>query len=211
MKHLKTLLVALPFSVAISTGALASQSGAKTHPVVQNLTGPIATIKAPVSSEFRSIKARNLIDRSRFNLNISSHKHGIKVRETGGCSWTRAADWFSPSASWSNCGTSRNWHTGTATVRMTNSIYPLKVGSTGRYVRESVSHTGRTHSRTTQCQVTKAVEVVRRGKADTPAFVVACNDGKRLRTTWYAPGIGPIAYREVHHRNGLQEAWVRTN
>ncbi len=209
MKHLKTLLVALPFSIAISTAALAS--GTQTHPVVQKLTSPIATIKWPSSSEFRSIKARSLIDRSRFNLNVSGHKGGMKVRETGGCTWTRPADWFSPSTGWANCGTSRNWHTATATVRVTNSLYPLKVGATGVYVRTALSHTGRTHTRTTRCKVTKAVEVLRRGKAATPAFVVACNDGKRLRTTWYAPGIGPIAYREVHNTNGLQEAWVRTN
>ena len=211
MKHTKIFLVAIPLIFTITTGAQAGQSGSKTQPVSQKLTAPIASVKAPSRSEFSSIRARSLIDGSKFNLKVGGHKRGIKVRETGGCTWTRPADWFSPSTSWSNCGTSRNWHTATARVRVTNSLYPLKVGATGRYVRSAVSHTGRKHTRTTRCKVTKAVEVLRRGKAATPAFVVACNDGKRLRTTWYAPGIGPIAYREMHKKNGLQEAWVRTN
>jgi hypothetical protein len=38
---------------------------------------------------------------------------------------------------------------------------------------------------------------------------VVCRDGTRTRTTWFAPGEGPVAFRKVHDRDGVEEAWVR--
>jgi hypothetical protein len=97
----------------------------------------------------------------------------VRFRESDGCVSTRWGDGFARSDSWAGCADSRNWHTG----------------------RAAVSHTGRRYTRDTVCRVTDAVEVVRAGRAPTPAFVVDCDDGKRVRTTWYAAGEGPVAFR----------------
>ncbi len=208
MNHFYSLLAILPIVAALSTGAQAAENAL---PTTKNLTTPIAPLSAPTRSEFSSISARNLIDGSRIKLAVSGHKDGMQVREKSGCSWTRQADWFAPSTSWQNCGTSRNWHTATASVRVLNSLYPLKVGARGSYERRALSHTGRENTRRTNCKVTDSVKVLRPGKDATPAFVVVCDDTRRVRTTWYAPGIGPIAFRKVHDKNGLEESWVRTN
>ncbi|WP_282606120.1 hypothetical protein [Pelagibius sp. Alg239-R121] len=181
------------------------------RPETQSLTASISPVQKPTAAELRSMTVTSLENGERMSFSVRSFGNGIRVTEDSGCVWTRAGDWFSPSDSWSNCGVSNNWHTGQAKVRELDSLYPLKVGSVGRYERSAVSHTGRSYTRETRCEVTDAVEVVRPGQIATPAFVVECNDKSRRRTTWYAPGKGPVAYHEVHRRNGVEEAWVRTN
>lgn len=133
----------------------------------------------------------------------------VAVRQSDGCAWTRSGDWFAPSDSWTDCGPGQSWRTGKAEVRVQETLWPLEVGAVGRYERDAVSSTGRSYTRATTCTVRDAVAVLRDGQAPTPAFVVECVDGKRVRTTWYAPGEGPIAFRKWHETNGVEEAWVR--
>ena len=158
---------------------------------------------------FGGFQVASLIDGSNSSFDVQPYGNGVRVRENDGCVWTRTADWFSPSDSWANCGTSQNWHSAQAQVRQLDSLYPLRIGSQGRYERQSTSHTGRTRTRQTVCQVTGAVDVVRPGHPDTPAYVVECDDTKRVRTTWYAPGQGPIAFTQVSNTRGLEESWIR--
>jgi hypothetical protein len=214
MKCLSSLLFALLLAACSAGGIQVPDLAALFEPPppdTRALSGPIRTVTRPAAALPREMEVTSLVDGTRKTFMTQPYGNGVRVRESNGCVWTRADDWFSPSDSWANCGLSSNWHTAQARVRELNSLYPLKVGSVGRYERSAVSHTGRSYTRETRCEVTDAVEVVRRGRATTPVFVVECDDTSRRRTTWYAPGEGPIAYREVHRRNGVEEAWVRTN
>lgn len=208
MKHLSLLLGVLPIVAAVTTGAQAAEH---TFPDARNLTTSIQTIAAPQGIEPGIFNGKSLIDGTSISLAFSDHAQGQQAHDNEGCTWTRPTDWFSPSTSWTNCGTSRNWHTATASVLVLDSLYPLEVGATGSYKRRAVSHTGREQNRITNCTVTDAVNLMRPDKDATPAFVVVCDDSKRVRTTWYSPEFGPVAYRVIHNKNGLQEAWVRTD
>ncbi len=214
MKRLSALLLALPLAACSLDGFelphLASTFDS-TRPDTQPLKSSIRSVPQPSVAALSSMTVSSLMDGSTQTFTVRPFGNGVRVRESDGCIWTRAGDWFSPSDSWANCGESRNWHTGQATVRQLDSPYPLKVGSVGRYERSAVSHTGRSYDRQTRCEVTDAVEVLRPGKAATPAYVVVCDDSRRVRTTWYAPDEGPIAYREVNHRKGVEVAWLRND
>lgn len=222
MKRLLAPLLVLPLaacslgkeleSIKVPAIKLPSISGlfAGPGPEVRPLKGGIAQVGKASARHIPTMTVTSLKDGTHRRYAVRSYGNGVRVTEDNGCIWTRAGDWFSPSDSWANCGTSKNWHTGQAKVRELDSLYPLKVGSVGRYERQAVSHTGRRYSRETRCEVTDAVEVLRPGRAATPAFVVECDDSRRVRTTWYAPKKGPVAYREVHRRNGVEEAWVRS-
>lgn len=214
MKRLLVLALALPITACSAGGFQFPSIGnvfSPARPDTQALTAPIPQIAQAPIRNLDSMTVTNLIDGSTMSFSVSSYGNGVRVRESDGCTWTRSNDWFSPSDSWSQCGDSSNWHTGEATVSQTASLFPMQVGSVGRYQRQARSHTGRTYTRETECEVTDAVEVLRPGRAATPAYVVECDDSRRVRTTWFAPGEGPIAYRESHRSNGLEEAWVRTN
>lgn len=189
-----------------SISALFEGPGPETRPLQSSIT-PVGKSSA---DGIPNMTVTSLVDGTRASYSVRQYGNGVRVMEANGCIWTRAGDWFSPSDSWANCGTSKNWHTGQARVRELDSLYPLKVGSVGRYERRAVSHTGRSYTRETRCEVTDAVEVLRSGRAATPAFVVECDDSRRLRTTWYSPDEGPVAYREIHRKNGVEEAWVRS-
>ncbi|MEM6974561.1 MAG: hypothetical protein AAF577_17400 [Pseudomonadota bacterium] len=156
-----------------------------------------------------SMALRNLKTGEPDAWRVTRFGNGIRVREADGCTWTRISDWFAPSDSWAGCGTSRNWHTARAQVRVLDPIFPLQLGATGRYERRAISHTDRLSTRTTECRVTEAVALRGANGQDTPALVAVCNDGRLERTTWYAPERGPIAYREVHLKRGPREAWLR--
>lgn len=217
MKCLLVPLIALPLAACsiaddfeIPTVSSVTSLFAPVGPETRPLTASIAPVRRPSANALSSMTVTDLKNGSRKTYAVKAYGNGVRVSEGNGCIWTRAGDWFSPSDSWSNCGSSGNWHTGQARVRELDSLYPLRVGSVGSYQRSAVSHTGRSYSRTTRCKVTDAVEVLRQAQAATPAYVVRCDDSRRVRTTWYAPGEGPIAYREVHRRNGLEEAWVRS-
>jgi len=212
MKRLLVLALALPIA-ACSAGGFQFPSfvSSSSRPATQSLTAPIQQVSQAPVSRLGAMTVTNLIDGSTQTYAVSAYGNGARVRESDGCVWTRSDDWFAPSDSWANCGESRNWHTGNAAVRQLDSLYPLQVGSVGRYERQARSHTGRSYTRETRCEVTDAVEVLRPEQGATPAYVVECDDSRRVRTTWYAPGEGPIAYRESHRSNGLEEAWIRNN
>lgn len=129
------------------------------------------------------------------------------VLEMSLCRSTRLKDRFSPSVTLAGCGSSHDWHTARATVRVRESLYPLGVGAKRRYQRSAMSHTSAWSQRTTDCEVRDAV-TLDLGRRLADAFEVSCDDGRIERMTWYAPGKGPIAYRETHHRRGVREAWV---
>ncbi len=214
MNRFALLLLTLPLGACATDGfeipsmpSVASLFDSS-YPQVERLDEPPRPVAQP---SFDSMTVTSLVDGERKTYSVSRYGSGVRVRESDGCIWTSAQNWFAPSDSWANCGDSRNWNTAQAQVRELDPLYPLQVGSVGRYERKAVSHTGKTYTRETRCEVTDAVSVLRPGKAATPAFVVECKDPRRTRTTWYAPGEGPVAYREVHRRNGLQEAWLRTN
>jgi hypothetical protein len=175
-------------------------------------TGPLARPPAPIGHPgnpvARSFAVHDLPSGERRTF-AATRLASDAVRRSDGCVWTGWGDAFAPSDSWARCGDSRHWQTGRATVRPFASIWPLKLGAEGRYRRAGVSHNGRRYMRDTVCRVTDAVQVVRAGRAPTPAFVVDCDDGKRVRTTWYAAGEGPVALRQVHGGKGVEDAWVR--
>jgi hypothetical protein len=185
-----------------------------------------ASLVAPVGPETRSLRASPLPadkpflpltariaahdPRSGAQLALDPRRVGrgvAEIRQSDGCVW-RSDDWFAPATAWRDCGDSRNWHTGRAEISGGAGLWPLRLGAEARFTRRAVSHTGRSYTRETTCRVTDAVEVLRAGRQPTPAFVVDCDDGKRVRTTWWAPGEGPVAFRKTHEENGIEELWV---
>ncbi len=181
------------------------------RPDTAAVSSTLPAVNQPSASELSGFAATSLIDGTTERFAIERVGGGIRTRQDNGCTWTRSADWFAPSDSWTRCGDSTNWHTATAQVRVIDSLYPLTVGSTGVYQRQAVSHTGRTQDRRTTCRVTGAEDVIRPGLPNTSAYVVECDDTRRVRTTWYAPGKGPIAFTQVSNSEGLEESWIRTN
>lgn len=182
--------------------------GAAPSPTVRALEGSISEAARPVLPGPGRVTVRGLDGTGTRAFSVARYGNGMRVKEADGCTWTRDRDWFSPSDSWAACGSSDDWHTASARVRVLDPLFPLRKGATGAYERRAVSHSGKVSTRTTRCEVTDAVALVRPGGARTPAFVVVCTDGRVERTTWYAPGEGPLAYREVHERDGVRDAWV---
>ncbi len=181
-----------------------------TQPETVALTAPLAPLPKPAAPLASDFSYQDLLTGETKTMSVSRLRaDAVRVRQSDGCVWTRWGDWFAPSDSWAACGESRNWSTGEARVRPSGSLWPLRVGAVARFDRDAVSHTGRSYSRETVCRVVDAVAVKREGHAATPAFVVDCSDGKRVRTTWYAPELGPIAFRKWHEQKGVEEAWVR--
>ena len=161
------------------------------------------------ANDLASFTVTSLIDGSTGTFAIQPHGSGIRARQDNGCDWTRSS-WFAPSDSWTNCGTSTNWHSAQATVRVLDPLFPLTVGSTGTFERAATSVTGRTQLRRTTCEVTGIEVVIRPGQTDMPAYVVVCDDTRRERTTWYAPDQGPVAFLQVSAQGDVEEAWIRT-
>lgn len=177
----------------------------------RSLSGALEPIVAPLLPQLGPIQVRNLAAGTTETLEIRRFGNGVRVTEPSGCTWTKGIDWFAPSDSFANCSTSKNWRTATAEVRQLQSIFPMQVGARGAYHRRAVSSTGKFSERRTDCQVMDAVDVVLPSAQVVPAYVVACYDGRVRRTTWFAPDIGPVAYREVHDKRGLRDAWVRVS
>lgn len=177
-------------------------------PETRQLGTAIEPARQPARPLTRTVSARDPRNGERVRLEPRSLGRGaVEIRQSDGCTW-RTDDWFAPSTAWRNCGDSRHWHSGQSTVSGGSGLWPLRVGAETRFTRRATSHTGRTYERETRCRVTDAVEVLRAGRAPTPAFVVDCTDGKRVRTTWWAPDQGPIAFRKVHDETGIKELWV---
>lgn len=179
-------------------------------PQTVTLRDPLRPAAKPAAPLGAGMEVRNLLTGERQTMRVTRlGADAVRVHQDDGCVWTRWGDWFAPSDSWAGCGESRNWHTGRATVRPIGSLWPLAEGNVARFERSAVSHTGRANERQTVCRVKDTVAVVRERAGTTPAFVVECSDGKRTRTTWYAPGEGPVAFRKAHEEKGVEEAWVR--
>jgi hypothetical protein len=189
----RSLLALIPGMAAPQTEAIAFAMTAADKPA------------APLSGDFA---VRDLLTGERITFDVRRSGDGVRVRQSDGCAWTRSGDWFAPSSAWENCDVGQ-WASGSAQVRRTASIWPLREGASGAYSRNATSSTGRSYARDTTCRVTGSESVVRESGARTPAWVVQCRDGKRTRTTWGAPGEGPVAFRKVHDSNGVEEAWVR--
>ncbi len=205
----KTILLA-----AFVLGACAARDDGDTadisrFPETKALGTGIAPIGAPMLAQLGSMQVWNVIADQEETLDIRSYGNGIRTRESNGCMWTRGIDWFAPSDSFSNCSSSANWKTASARVTQTRSLFPLQVGSQAEYDRRAVSSTGKTSERTTSCKATDAVQVSLPSGQAVPAYLVRCDDGRIRRMTWYAHGLGPVAYREEHHKKGLRDAWVR--
>lgn len=178
-------------------------------PTTRATEQPLPPVANPSRRHLSSMEVVDLSNGAVRRLSVSTFGNGFRVRESDGCVWTRDADWFSPSDSWANCGTSKNWRTAQASVKRDASIYPLQIGSTGAYTRVATTPSGERSTRQTRCQVTGAETVERPGGTATPAYVVVCDDGRIRRTTWFSPSEGPVAYREEHRRRGLRDAWVK--
>lgn len=181
----------------------------KGRPDTRSLTSALGPVNKPMLRQLRSMNVRDLLSGETRQMRISRAGNGIRVREPDGCVWTRSHDWFAPSDSFAHCGTSQDWHTAQARVLREGSLFPLQVGKSAAYERQAVSWNGKRSTRRTICEVEDAIEVLRPGQNATPALVVGCDDGRVLRTTWYAPGEGPIAYREVSRGRGVRDAWLR--
>jgi hypothetical protein len=177
-------------------------------PQTAPLAGPLAPARRPAAPLTADFSARDLMTGGTLRLDASYRNGRATVRQSDGCVWTRSGDWFTPSSAWENCDGGA-WATGSAEVRAIGSLWPLREGAQGAFQRTARSAGGDSYDRRTDCRVTGAETVIRESGARTPAWVVACRDGKRTRTTWFAPGEGPVAFRKVHDRNGVEEAWVR--
>lgn len=213
MKRLACLFLLLPLSACALTDGFnfssLSQIFEPVAPPTEKLSRPIEPVPRAAIPPISSMTVTSLITGESMKYSATPFGNGVRVRQSDGCIWTRTNDWFAPSDSWARCGHSNNWHTAQASVREITSLYPLKLGSTGVYERTARSHTGRTYTRTTRCEVKESVAVLRTDGSRTPAYVIVCQNKSRTRTTWYAPAEGPIAYREAHRRNGVETAWLR--
>lgn len=178
-------------------------------PKTAPLTAPLDAASRPVAPLAGDFAARDLVTGAAISFDVASRGEAVTARQTDGCVWTRRGDWFAPSFAWENCDGGGAWTTGRAEVREIASIWPLREGAEGGFTRNAVSASGRTYVRETRCRVTGAESVIRESGALTPTWVVDCEDGKRTRTTWWAPGEGPIAFRKSHKTHGVEEAWVR--
>jgi hypothetical protein len=178
-------------------------------PATRSLQGALAPAPFPRRDEFATIEYTELGSGEAGKISLRQRGNTIRGKEADGCRWRRPADWFAPSTSWQKCGTSKTWRTAKADVTVADPIYPLELGATGVYQRVARSKKGKVSARTTRCAVVDAVEVVGKSGKAAPSYVVECRDGRRLRKTWYAPGIGPVAYVQRHHKRGLEDAWQR--
>jgi hypothetical protein len=192
-------------AAALAPALFAEPAAPRTRP----LDTPLAPLARPRRVLDGPIVARDGLTGASLTLAPQTLRGGaVRVRQSDGCVWERT-DWFAPARRWRDCGDSRHWKSGTARIAGGEGLWPLREGATARWSRQAVSDTGRDYRRETVCRVTDSVAVLRDGRAPTPAFVVDCTDGKRVRTTWYAPGEGPVAFRKTHQDKGVEEAWVR--
>lgn len=195
-------------SAAIGAYSFAAAPFAGPGPVTRPMVDappPAAKPARPLTAAIEAIDPRNGAP-----VRLTPRARGggaVEVRQSDGCVWRRD-DWFAPSTRWSGCGDSAAWRDGVAAVSGGEGLWPLRVGAEGRFRRRATSATGRSYERETLCRVENAVEVLRVDRAPTPAFVVVCEDDKRVRTTWWAPGDGPIAFRKSHRDRGVEEVWV---
>jgi hypothetical protein len=203
------LLAALAGCAGAPGGDLMSFSLGEPGPRTRALEAPIAPVAKPVAAEFAAFEAVDLLTGKPLRFGMRLRGGELRATESDGCTWTRAMDWFAPSVAWDKCGDSSRWAKGTARVKVLDRLYPIEPGAKGVYERYAVSHRGDDYTRKTTCSVGKPVAVIGQSGKRMPAHVVSCDDGKRTRVTWYAPGVGPVAFVQRHEDKGVEEAWQR--
>lgn len=171
----------------------------------------LAPATAPSQADWATFQIRPVDGGAEERIAIEAFgASGVRGKFADGCTWTRQADWFSPSDSWAYCGKSKKWSTAQAKVTRTGALWPLTVGATAQYHREATSwSTGDVSKRTTTCTVTDAVTVRRSSGELTPTYKVDCKDGRRTRTSWWSPESGLVYYRQIHRKRGVERFWER--
>ncbi|MDJ0684066.1 MAG: hypothetical protein QNJ84_05165 [Alphaproteobacteria bacterium] len=132
---------------------------------------------------------------------LLSRADGVEnwTNETTGCSWW-IAESFTPAARWENCGGG----SGTYDITQEGAIWPLAMQSTVRFDLKGANSKGNTWTRNHRCTVEAASNVtVPSGSYD--AYKVVCADERTVRTSYYAPGVGTVAYSRVNIGSGLAE------
>ncbi len=215
-KPLSAALLATTLGACASVGDALNDAGlflessvSGPAPVERSLAGGLDPAPRPSAASWSNLAIENLETGSIETLSVASAStQSLSFLDPTGCAYTRANDWFSPSETWTNCGTSTNWRDAQASVTTAGSLWPLQVGRTAEYTRRAIStRTGEESIRTTRCEVVDAVRVLRHSGELTPTFKVECDDGRRTRTTWWSPDEGPVFYMQRHERRGLESAW----
>lgn len=209
IRRLAPLALVLALAGCTASADLASFSLGEPGPRTRPLDAKLAPIERPARAEFSGFEAVDLLTGKPLRFDLRLADGALRARESDGCTWRRAADWFAPSVAWDRCGTSKSWAKGTARVKVLDRLYPIQPGAKGVYERHAVNAKGDDYRRRTTCTVGKPVAVLGRSGKALPAHVVTCDDGKRTRTTWYAPGVGPVAFVQRHEEKGVEEAWQR--
>jgi len=177
-------------------------------PQTRALGAPLAAAARPVRPLSRRVVAEDLLTGEEMRLTPRPvGARSVEVTEPDGCRWRRD-DWFAPSTWWRGCGEADSWRDGRAELTGGAGLWPLRLGAEARWRRRAESSAGRAYVRDTVCRVEDAVELLRPGREPAPVFVVACDDGKRVRTTWWAPGEGPLAFRVARRGQGVEQVWV---
>lgn len=215
-KPLTALLAATTLGACASVGDALNDAGlfiessfSGAAPVERSLSGSLDAAERPNAASWSNLTVENRETGAIETLAVASaSSQSLSFLDAEGCAYTRANDWFSPSERWTNCGSSTNWRDASASVSASGSLWPLQVGRTAEYTRRAVStRSGEVSTRTTRCEVVDAVQVLRHSGALTPTFKVECDDGRRVRTTWWSPQEGPVFYMQHHQRRGLEAAW----
>lgn len=210
-KLLAIIVLALSGCAATSLGDASDGEATKRFAFEVGAAQSIAPAPEPQQQDWASFDVIGVDSGARERIKITPFgQSGVRGRFADGCAWTRQADWFSPSDSWAFCGTSETWRTAQATVERTGALWPLTVGATAAYVREArSSKTGEISRRTTTCDVVDAVDVRRASGAIAATFKVRCDDGRRVRTSWWSPEAGLLFFRQEHRSRGVERFWER--
>jgi len=115
--------------------------------------------------------------------------------DSAGCTWTRHKGWFiAPATEWANC----EGNTGSATVDLNGSIFPLTVGKSWSYDVD-----GGDWQTARDCEVEDAVRV-KTGLGEHDTFKWVCTDKWNTRTRYYSPALQTNVHTERHRRHKAQ-------
>ena len=109
MRAALALALIAPIAACANIGALDQlnfTSRDAAWPTTRAAEQPLPPVANPSRRHLSSMEVVDLSNGAVRRLSVSTFGNGFRVRESDGCVWTRDADWFSPSDSWANCGTS---------------------------------------------------------------------------------------------------------
>lgn len=196
----------------VTANAIQTQASLESPlPPTRPYDGPIAVVSQPMAAELRSFAAADLRDGADWHKDIALSPTRAAIADSAGCAAVKAPDWFAPALEWSNCGDADLAPAGSARVRVPDPLYPIERGAVGVYEVSATLADGATAERIVTCRVEDVTSVFRADSAVTPAYVVACEDGARTATTWYAPEDGPLAFIRTDAAGAVAEAWVRAD